>query len=171
MPLSLHNRERPIWRVCQAVLLLAILAVSAWGAGAKPKPVLTFSLTATNEHLAVHPEHGFILGVWRISPTDWDVDVSLAKDGKNRRGCLLYGPLFTHGAHPSDITAWAHATGYYPDERVLRVHGYRRWIRIRLVDAQVSGGTNGWRFTGGRAEIYWQDLIRVGDTLTPETCE
>ncbi len=127
LPLCLHNRERPIWRVCQAVPLLAILAVSAWGAGAKPKPVLTFSLTATNEHLAVHPERGFILGAWRIPPNDRDVDVSLAKDGERRRGFLLYGPLYTRVAHLSDENWSPHRVPGPSDRAVVTNNGRPPW--------------------------------------------
>jgi hypothetical protein len=74
----------------------------------------------------------------------------------DRRGWLLYPTEDWHGTHESDVTAWSHARAYYPDERVIRVRGHARWVRIRLVDATVSGGKGNEKFTGGTLEIYWQ---------------
>ncbi len=138
-------------RVHYFIALFVVLALDASAARPKPKPVLTFSLTATNESFVVHPEPGFRLEVFGAA-SDWSVDVSRG----NRRGWLLYPREDWHGAHKSDLSAWSHAELYYPDDRVIRVRGYRRWVRILLVDAKVNGESGSQKFTGGRAEIYWQ---------------
>lgn len=146
------NRVSAFTRVCFPIALLISTACAVMGADSKVKPVLTFSLTATNQNFVVRPESDFRLEVFG-NPTDWSVAVSRG----NLRGWLLYPKLDWHGLHESDLSPWAHAHAYYPDERVIRVRGYQRWVRIRIIEATVSGEKESLRFTGGRCEIYWQD--------------
>ena len=138
-------------RVRYLSVLFLVSALSTLAADAKPKPALTFSLTATNESFVVLPEPGFRLEVFGNS-SDWSVDVSRG----SQRGWLLYPRENWHGAHESDLSAWAHAERFYPDERVIRVRGYQRWVRVLLVDAEVGGEKGSQRFIGGRVEVYWQ---------------
>jgi hypothetical protein len=124
----------------------------ACGADVKSTKVLVFSLAATNRVFEVHPEVGFALRVTGES-SDWDVDVSRS----DFNDYLLYPSLDWHGAYPCQIMPWSFTRGYFPDERVIRVRGCERWVRIRLVDAKVGGAKGSERFTNGRVEVYWQD--------------
>ena len=138
------------------LLALAVLAAAnSWAADAQAKPVITFGLNATNESFVARPEKGFVLSVERDS-LGWEVNVSLAE----KREFLLYPSLNWHGAHPCQLSAWSHARATFPDERIIRVRGYRRWVRINLIDAKVSGAQGSEQFIGGRADIYWQNTAK-----------
>ena len=135
------------------VIVVAFFACCcAGGADVKSTQVLVFSLAATNRVFEVHPEAGFTLRVTGDS-SDWDVDVSRS----DFNDYLLYPNLDWHGAYPCQIIPWSFTRKYFPDERVIRVRGYGRWVRMRLVDAKVSGAQGSERFTNGRVEVYWQD--------------
>jgi hypothetical protein len=134
-----------------SIAVLLLTASTAMAADLKVKPIFTFSLAATNQDLVFQPEQGFKLEVFGDS-ADWFVEVSRS----NGRGALLYPRDDWHGPHENVLSAWTHAEAYYPDERVIRVRGYQRWVRILLVDAKVSGEKGSERFSAGRAEIYWQ---------------
>lgn len=132
-----------------------LLACSLTAADLKPKPVLTMSLAATNNSFVVLPESGFRLEAFG-NPSDWTVDVSRG----DRRGALLYPQANWHGAHESQVSPWSHARAFYPDERIIRVRGYQRWVRLRLVNPTVSGEKGNETFTGGTLEIYWQESAK-----------
>jgi len=135
------------------VIVVALFMCSfARGADVKNKQILVFSLAATNRVFEVHPEVGFTLRVTGDS-IDWDVDVSRS----DFNDYLLYPTENWHGAYPCQILPWSFSRKYFPDERVIRVRGYERWVRILLVDAKVSGAQGSERFTNGRVQIYWQD--------------
>ena len=138
-------------RASSITVAVLFFAIAVCYAGVKRQPILSFSLVATNEVFVAQPEAGFTLKITK-DITGWEADVSRSKKCE----FLLYPTADWHGACPCQLSAWSHARKYFPDERTIRVRGYRRWVRVRLIEAQVSGERGSEVFTGGRCEIYWQ---------------
>src|SRR5919205_4456464 len=53
----------------------------------------------------------------------WTIAVVRQPPGPDRRN-LLYHSWAWHGPYPTDLFAWIHEAGYYPDERILAVYDY-----------------------------------------------
>ena len=115
------------------------------------KPVLEFSLTATNASFSHQLSSGLVLRAER-EVLGWEVGV-FQRDSTDS---LLYPQRIWHGAFPCQLSAWSHRTQTFPDERVIPIRSYKSSVRIRLIDATVAGESGSERFTGGRVEIYWK---------------
>jgi hypothetical protein len=134
---------------------ISILALFASGLLAfAGEPVLSFSLTATNQSFSHQLTAGLALRVERDA-VGWEVGVF---EGQSTDS-LLYPQPNWHGAFPCQLSAWSHRTQTFPDERIIPIRGHKSSVRIRLIDTVVSGEPGNERFTGGRVEIYWKDDV------------
>jgi hypothetical protein len=135
------------------ISILAIVASSLFAIGGESltKPVLSFSLTATNHSFAHQVGSGLILRVER-DELGWEAGVFRAHSTEN----LLYPQHVWHGAFPCQLSAWSYRRWTFPDERVIAIRGSKSSVRIRLIDAAVSGASGSEQFTGGRVEIHWK---------------
>src|SRR5262245_20606317 len=132
------------------VAIMLMLACFVAVAGDLPtKPVLSFSLTATNENFSRLLEGDLSLRVERDA-LGWEVAVLRGSSTDN----LLYPQRRWHGAFPCQLSAWSYRNQTFPDERVIAVRGVKHSVRIRLSDTRVSDASRSQRFAGGRAEIF-----------------
>ena len=136
-------------RAILATFTLIASGLCAVGAGSSSKPLLSFSLTATNGRFTRPIGQGLTLRVER-DQLGWEVGVFLKGSSDN----LLYPQRNWHGAYPCQLSAWSYRTQTFPDQRAIPVRGTGRAARMRLVDAAVSGETGNEKFMGGRVEIY-----------------
>ena len=134
-----------------AIITITLLSFGASASDSAAEPVLSFSLAATNQNFSRQLERGLSLRVERDS-LGWEVGVFRDRSTEN----LLYPQRNWHGAFPCQLSAWSHRTKTFPDERIIGVRGLKRSVRIRLIDAAVSGESGNERFTGGRVEIHWK---------------
>ena len=132
-----------------AILALVALALCAIGADAPSKPVLSFSLAATNDSFARAVGRGLTLRVER-DQLGWEVGVFHQRSTEN----LLYPQRNWHGAYPCQLTAWSHRTRTFPDRRIIPVRGMQLVARVRLVGVAISGRPGREKFAAGSAEIY-----------------
>lgn len=123
--------------------------ISAAGTS-QSKPMLSFSLTATNASFSRQLSPDLLLRAER-DVLGWEVGVFLRTNADN----LLYPQPIWHGAFPCQLSAWSHRTRTFPDKRVIPIRGYRSSVRIRLVDVKVAGESGNEKFIGGRVEIFW----------------
>jgi hypothetical protein len=145
-------RKLDIMRAFVSILAFFTSGLVA-AAGDHPiKPVLSFSLTATNRSFSHRLKSGLMLRVER-NELGWDVGVFRDRRCDN----LLYPQGNWHGAFPCQLSAWSQHRKTFPDQRVIPIRGYRSSVRIRLIDAVVGGESGCERFTRGQVEIYWQD--------------
>jgi hypothetical protein len=139
------------------VFIITILGLGflASADGLPAKPLLSFNLTATDVSFSRQVSSNLVLRVMRYDSksTDWEVELYRRP---NQNDNLLYQVADAHGPQPFDIMAWNHQSHFYPDERIVPVRDTQHTVRIRLIDAAISGGTENERFTGGRVEIYWK---------------
>ncbi len=134
-----------------AVVAFVLSSFVALCADLSVKPVLSFSLAATNQNFTRHLERGLSLRVERDF-LGWEVGVFRDRSTDN----LLYPQLNWHGAFPCQLSAWSRRSKTFPDERTIPVRGLKRSVRIRLIDAAVSGESGSEKFIGGRLEIDWK---------------
>jgi len=90
------------------------------------KPVLEFSLTATNASFSHQLSSGLVLRAER-DVLGWEVGV-FQRDSTDS---LLYPQRIWHGAFPCQLSAWSHRTQTFPDGRVIPIRGYKSSVRIR----------------------------------------
>ena len=135
-----------------AILTLLISGICAVAGDSGTKPILSFSLTATNRSFTRSVGQGLTLRVER-DVIGWEVGVFRKRSSDN----LLYPQHNWHGAYPCQLSAWSHWTQTFPDERVIPVRGTKQAVRVRLVGAAVSGEAANDRFTGGRVAIYAEE--------------
>jgi|ERR1017187_4159718 hypothetical protein len=133
------------------ILGLLVSGLFAFAGEPAPKPVLSFRLTATNQSLSHRLASGLTLRVER-DVLGWEAGVFEDKSTDD----LLYPQRNWHGAFPCQLSALWHRTQTFPDERLIPIRGFKSSVRIRLIDATVSGEPGSERFTGGRVEIYWK---------------
>ena len=83
-----------------------------------------------------------------------DIAVVRQPTGPESRN-LLYHSWAWHGPYPTDLFAWIHEEGYYPDERILPVYDYPYELRLRCeacVTAKTIRGVSlprgRWRWVG-----------------------
>jgi hypothetical protein len=143
-----------IVRAFTSILALLASGLFALAGESAIKPILSFSLTATNQNFSHRLALGLTLRVER-DVLGWEVGVFKGRSTDS----LLYPHRNWHGAFPCQLSAWSHRTQTFPDERTIPVRGYKGSVRIRLIDAVVTGKSGVERFTGGRAEIYWNDDV------------
>ena len=138
------------------ISILALFASSLFAIAEESasKPVLSFSLTATNQSFSHRLVSGLTLRVER-DESGWEVGVFT----DHSTDSLLYPQRNWHGAYPCQLSAWSHRTQTFPDDRLIPVRGFQSSARIRLINAVVSGESGREKFTGGRVEIYWKDGI------------
>jgi hypothetical protein len=136
------------------VSTLALLVSGLFAIAGEPttKPILSFSLTASNQSFSHRLGSGLTLRVER-NDLGWEVGVFEGHSTNN----LLYPQRKWHGAFSCQLSAWSHRTQTFPDGRLIPVRGFKSSVRIRLIDAVGSGKPGGERFAGGRVEIYWKD--------------
>jgi hypothetical protein len=138
-------------RTFNTILVLFAFGLLAFAGEPADKPVLSFSVTATNKSFSHQLTPELTLRVDRDGPV-WEVGVFKGHSTDS----LLYPQRIWHGAFPCQISAWSHRTHTYPDERIIPIRGYNSSVRILLIDTVVSGKSGSERFTGGRVEIYWK---------------
>jgi hypothetical protein len=114
------------------------------------KPVLSFSLTATNQSFSRPLSSGLTLRVER-DVLGWEVGVF--KD--HSADSLLYPAHNWHGVFPCQLSAWSCRSKTFPDDRLIPIRGSKGSVRIRLIDPVVTGESESERFSGGRVDIYW----------------
>ena len=114
------------------------------------KPLLVFSLTATNASFSHRLSKGMVLRA-EGNAMGWDVGVfqGLSEDS------LLYPQQNWHGAFPCQVSAWSQRTQTFPDERVIPVRDHKGAVGIRLIHAKVTGEIGNETFSGGRVEVFW----------------
>ena len=154
MIIGKSNIKLDIMRTFISILALLVSGLFAIAGEPATKPVLSFSLTATNQSFSHQLASGLTLRVER-DELGWEVGVF---EGHSTDS-LLYPQRNWHGAFPCQLSAWSHRTQTFPDERLIPVRGFKSSVRIRLIDAVVSGEPGSERFTGGRVEIYWKDDV------------
>jgi hypothetical protein len=133
------------------IITLTLSTFVTSSAESAARPTLSFSLTATNQSFTRQLDGDLSLRVERDG-LGWEVGVFRGHSTDN----LLYPQRTWHGAFPCQLAAWSHRTRTFPGERVIAVRGLKRSVRIRLIDAAVSGESGSERFTGGRVEIHWK---------------
>lgn len=134
-----------------SVILFLGLGLVAAAGDQTAKPVVSFSLVATNYSFSYQLAPRLSLRVER-DVCGWEVGV-FKTGGKDN---LLYPKRTWHGAYPCQISAWSHSLQSFPDERIIPIRGYHSAVAIRLIGAVVSGKSGSERFVGGRLEIYWK---------------
>lgn len=148
------NIKLDIMRTFVSILALLVSGLFAIAGEPATKPVLSFSLTATNQSFSHQLASGLTLRVER-DVLGWEAGIFKGRSTDN----LLYPQHIWHGAFPCQLSAWSHRTRTFPDERLIPIRGFKSSIRIRLIDVVVSGEPGSERFTGGRVEIYWKDDV------------
>jgi hypothetical protein len=116
------------------IFIITLLASGFVAAAGEPstKPVLAFSLTATNASFTHRLSSVLMLRAER-DDLGWEVGVFQ----RHSTDSLLYPQRIWHGAFPCQLSAWSHSTQTFPDERIIPIRGYKSSIRIRLLDATV----------------------------------
>ena len=89
----------------------------------------------------------------------WSIAVVRQPPGPDRRN-LLYHSWAWHGPYPSDLLAWSHETGYYPDERILPVYDYPYELRLRCQECTTVTAAHEVAFAGGTVEVGWRRIRR-----------
>jgi hypothetical protein len=135
-------------RAFVSILALFASGLLAAAEDSPAKPVLSFSLTATNQSFTHRLESGLTLRVER-NELGWDVGVFQRHSTDN----LLYPQGNWHGAFPCQLSAWSQRRKTFADQQVMPIRGYKSSVRIRLVDVVVAGKPGSERFTGGWLEI------------------
>ena len=107
-----------------AILTLIAFGICAVAAAPASKPVLSFSLTATNNRFTRSVGQGLTLRVER-DVLGWEVGIFRKGSTDN----LLYPQRNWHGAYPCQLSAWSHPTQTFPDERVIPMRGTSRELR------------------------------------------
>ena len=141
-------------RTFLSILALVALASAVLAGDSRDRPLLSFSLTATNQSFSYQFLSGLTLRVERDS-SGWEVGVFKHDSEDN----LLYPQHNWHGAFPCQLYPWSHRTKIFPEERLIPIRGRKGSVRIRLLDAGVAGEPGSERFTGGRVEIYCRAQI------------
>ena len=139
-------------RTLVAIIILTLSNFAAYCADLHVEPVLSFSLTATNQSFSQMLEEGLWLRVER-DELGWEAGVFRSRSTDN----LLYPKPNWHGAFSCQLSAWSYRTKAFPDDRVIPVRGVHQSVRIRLIDPAITGDPGKERFTGGRVEIYWKN--------------
>ena len=152
---AISNRGPRVLRMLLVVITLALTGFAALLAESPAKPVLSFSLMATNQTFSRQLEHDLSLRVERDA-LGWEVGVFRSRSTDN----LLYPQKRWHGAYPCQLSAWSFRTQTFPNERVIAVRGLQHLVRIRPIDVTVVGNSNSERFAGGRIEIYWEPALK-----------
>jgi hypothetical protein len=143
-----------IMRTFNFILVLFVSGLLAFADEPTDKPVLSFSLTATNQSFSHQLTSGLMLRV-EHDALGWEVGVFQG----DSEDSLLYPQRNWHGAYPCQISAWSYCTQAFPDERIIPIRGYKSTVRILLIDAVVSGEPGKEQFTSGRVEIYWKKNV------------
>ena len=138
-------------RIPFSIFVLLASGVLAVAGNSLSKPVLTFSLTATNRSFSQRLDSGLILRVER-DELGWEVGVFQPHSTDS----LLYPQLSWHGAFPCQLSAWSQRSQTFPDERIVPIRGHNSSVRIRLIDAKVIGESGSERFTDGRVEVFYK---------------
>ena len=140
-------------RLCLTILVLLTFGPRTVVAGTPAKPALSFSLTATNGCFVRSVGQGLRLRVDRDGDElGWEVGVFKKGGGDN----LLLPKGNWHGSQSCHIYSWMPRTHTFGDERLIRVRGTKLSVRIRLVRATASGKPGSERFTGGRADVFFE---------------
>jgi hypothetical protein len=137
------------------ITILALLTFwsSAIVAGALTKPTLSFSLTATNTYFVRSVGQGLRLRVDR-EELGWEAGVFKTGGHDN----LLLPQENWHGVQQCQIYTWMPRTHTFGEVRVIPVRGTKWSVRIRLVGATASGKPGNEKFTGGRADLFFEAL-------------
>jgi hypothetical protein len=91
----------------------------------------------------------------------WTIAVVRQPPGPDRRN-LLYHSWAWHGPYPTDLFAWIHEAGYYPDERILAVYDYPYELRVRCERCTTVKTAHGVAFAGGTVEVGWRRTRKNG---------
>lgn len=137
-------------RLAISILVLVGTCMFAEAGQARTRPILSFSLNATNEIFQKQIAANLKLCAKR-DEMGWEVGVFKGRSTDN----LLYPQRSWHGAFPCQLAAWSHHALTFPDERVIPVRGLGKSIRIHLIDPVVSVEGRNHKFTKGRVEISW----------------
>lgn len=133
--------------------ILALLASSSlvFAGDFAAKPLLAFSLAATNQSFSEKLGSGLVLRVER-NEIGWEVGVFRHE----HEDSLLYPQHNWHGAFPCQLSAWSQKSQTFPNERIIPIRGQKGSVRIRLIDAKVAGEPGNESFIGGRVEIFYK---------------
>jgi len=146
------------------LLLLPSLPVRARSQAAADttgfQPLLSFPVTDTveahtaplGERLMVrvrHEDDGISFG--------WSAGVYRLPVGPSRRN-LLYHSLRWHGPYPTELFAWSHRSGYFPDDRILPVYGWPYDLYLVCRACVTEGDSAVVHFTSGTVEVAWRRL-------------
>ena len=71
---------------------------------------------------------------------------------------LLYHSLRWHGPYPTELFAWSHRSGYFPDDRILPVYGWPYDLRLVCRACVTEGDSALAHFTAGTVEVAWRRL-------------
>jgi hypothetical protein len=77
---------------------------------------------------------------------------------------LFYHSLAWHGPYPTDLFAWHHARGFYPDDRILPVYGEPLEVRLRCERCETAGDGDSVHFVVGTVSVS----VRPGPRLRAE---
>jgi hypothetical protein len=129
------------------------------------RPLLTFPATDTVSRYEATLGSQLVVHVVRMADVHdrhmgWFVAVYRRPVSKNSRN-LLYHSLSWHGPYPTDLLAWIHRERYYPDDRILPVHGYAYDVRLVCQDCAVAGDSTAPYFTRGTIHVSSRRLKRA----------
>jgi len=121
------------------------------------KTIIKFNVTDDITSIERAIGRSLILKIERVNAVNnanfgWELSV-VRKPGNLYSRNYLYHSLEWHGPYPTDIFAWIHKENYFPDERILPVHGYPYELRVRLLNIETKGNDSETEFTAGTVEI------------------
>jgi hypothetical protein len=156
---AVNRRTFTIGATAALLPVLAAASLAAQPVGSDTlgfRPLLAFSVTDSVPVHEVRLPDGLVLRVRRQlhangTPMGWYVAVHLLPASDTSRN-LLYHSLAWHGPYPTDFLAWLHAEQYYPDDRVLPVHGYPLELRLVCRHCATAGDSTFRHFTTGTFE-------------------
>ena len=68
---------------------------------------------------------------------------------------LIYHKKMATGSDPSQIYAWHISDNYFPNEREIKVRGYRFVVKIKLINCKTEGSGPDARFISGKLKVSW----------------
>ena len=68
---------------------------------------------------------------------------------------LVYHKKMATRSAPSQIYAWHISDNYFPNEREIKVRGYRFVVKIELINCQTEGSGPDGRFISGKLKVSW----------------
>lgn len=69
---------------------------------------------------------------------------------------LVYHKKMATGSDPSQIYAWHISDNYFPNEREIKVRGYRLAVKIELINCHTEGSGPDARFISGKVKVSWR---------------